>query len=217
MSRNAYQDREYEADEHGWYREDAACVRQLFAAIDFDGSYIWDPACGKGNTLDVARELGFRTIGSDIVQRGSRHPFFRANFLMQRRWPTLPGTKLSLVCNPPFNTPPGSGLAFMLHAIEYIPFYRAAFLVPLTFLCGQDRYDDLFSKHRPSHVAYCSQRPSMPPGTALEEFGEDIRGGGKVDFVWIVWTDGGPYRTESIWLKPDRVDEPTKSVRRTRR
>jgi len=216
MARDKHQAEAYAPDPHGWYQEDRSCVEQLFDAIEFGDDLIWDPSCGTGNILNVARDRGHPVVGSDIIMRGCRHEWFRANFLTQTKYPRCAGRRLSIVCNPPFNTPPGSGLAFMLRAIEHVPFRRAAFVVPLAFLCGQDRYDDLFSKHRPSHVAYCSQRPSMPPGTFLEEHGEESRKGGKNDFVWIVFSAGGPYRTESIWLKPDRVAE-TPSDRRLRR
>lgn len=216
---NKHQAEGYAQDEHGWYREPPFPVEQLFDAIDFREGLVWDPFCGVGNILDVARARGHETIGSDIVQRGSRHRFYRSNFFTSTKWPTHPrGGPLHIVSNPTYNVPPGAALRAMLHAIETVPFDRAAFLVPLEFVCGQTRYEELFAKHPPSHVAFCSQRPSMPPGAEVERLkalGDDFKGG-KVDFVWIVWTDGGPYRTQALWLRPDAAPSP-KSERRLRR
>lgn len=218
MTRNKHQGDAYAEDEHGWYREPRSCVEQLFDAVDFRGGLIYDPCCGVGNILDVAKDRGFATIGSDIVQRGARHPFTRGNFLKLTRFPRPIDRPLNIVMNPPFNTPPGSALAIALKAIEFVPFWRFAMLVPLEFVCGQDRYEDLFSKHPPWGVAYCSQRPSMPPGTEVEALallGKDFRGG-KADFVWIIWERDYRGPTRSIWLRPDRVAAPL-SDRRIRR
>ncbi len=212
MAANKHQAEAYAPDPHGWYREPVGCVEQLFRVRTpsgdplFGNARIWDPACGVGNILDVAKRRGHATLGSDIVQRGARHQFFRGNFLHATRFPTSDDLPLAIVTNPPFNTPPGIALRFILKTIEEVPFWRAAFLVPIEFACGQGRYRDLFAKHPPSHVCFLSQRPSMPPGTAVGDLGDDAFKGGKADFVWIIWTDGGPYRTECLWLAPDGDD-----------
>jgi hypothetical protein len=39
-------------------------------------------------------------------------------------------------------------------------------------------------------VLVFSRRPSMPPGRALMEHGEDIRGGGSLDYVAVIWRVG---------------------------
>jgi hypothetical protein len=183
-------------------------------AVDFGSSLIWDPCCGVGNILDVAKGRGHPTIGSDIVARGARHQFYRGNFLTTTRSPSSPeGRPLAIITNPPFDTPPGEGARIILKAIEHTTAWRVAAIMPLTFLCGQTRYLDLYSRHRPSHVCYYSERPSMPPGTEVEALGDKAFSGGKTDFCAIVWTAGGPYRTESIWLAPTSAPKP-KSERR---
>lgn len=206
---NKHQAEGYEQDEHAWYREPVSCVEQLFDAIHFNPGMVWDMSCGAGNILDVAKRRGFDTVGSDIVARGARHPFYRQNFLTSTKWPTPRRGVLNIVNNPPFNVPPGAALSFIEKAIDTIPFDRAAFLLPIEFLAGQERYSRLFTKHPPSHVAICSQRPSMPPGKEVEALGDKAFKGGKADFCWIVLSAGGPYRTELVWLRPDAA--PTKS------
>lgn len=199
---NAYQDKGYEQDPHGWYREPPEAVDALFHAIDFRGALIWDPCCGTGNTLDVAKKHGHPTIGSDIVARGARHQFYRSNFLLATKWPKHAERPLSLVFNPPYNAPTGTTEGFILRAIDVVPFDRMAVLVPQNLLFGQERHGLIFTKHPPSHVGFLSKRPSMPPGTEVERLaaaGKDFKGG-KTDFAWLVWTSGGPHRTEALWL-----------------
>ena len=214
---NKHQSADYEQSENDWYKEPRNCVEQLFDAVDFPHGTIWDPACGTGNILDVARDRGFSTVGSDVVQRGARHPFYRQNFLTSTRWPKAVNDCLSIVTNPPFNNPPGAALNFIEKALDTIPFKRAAFILPIEFTCGQDRYERLFSKQPPSHVGFYSQRPSMPPGHLVEQLGDKAYKGGKTDFVALVWTAGGPYRTEAIWFKPSRSASPSDAPLRRRK
>jgi len=219
----------YERDPFGWYVEERSTVAQLADAIAFETEgvpdLIWDPSCGGGNVLDVMADRGHPIVGSDVIDRpkwnlstfdGGR--FYRSNFLLATKWPTQPGRSLSILCNPPYNEPEkGIAAAFIHRALNYIPFHRAAFIVPIEFLTGQTRYRELWSKFPPSHVCIYTERPDMPPGELLAALGEDARGGGMQDFCAVVWTAGGPYRTETIFLRPSTVDDSSPSPRRTRR
>jgi hypothetical protein len=212
---NKYQSEQYAQDEHGWYREPRDCVDAMFRAISFDECLIWDPCCGMGNTLDAAKAIGLETIGSDIVDRHARHSFFRSNFLTATRYPVAP--RIGLVLNPPYNAPSGTTENFIAKAFDLVPFERMAVLVPSNFLFGQTRRDELFVKHTPSHILFLSKRPSMPPGTEVDRLaatGDAFRGG-KQDFAWLIFTAGGPYRTEARWL--DWREPTPPSERRIRR
>jgi hypothetical protein len=209
--------KKFEADPSQWYIEPEFSDRQLFQNLDFGGSLIWDPSCGKGTVLDAAKARGYQTVGSDVVDRHPRHRFFRANFLTQTRFPKPEDRPLSIVCNPPYGTVDGVRFManrFVKKALADVDFYRAAFLVPIEFNCGQERFFEIYSKRAPSHVLFCCQRPSMPPGTVLAEHGEAARGGGMADYCWIVWTRGGPYRTETIYMRPDVDDGPVRDRRK---
>ena len=215
-------------DPHGWYVEPRSAVEQLADAIDFGDSVIWDPSCGGGTIPSVFEDRGHIAIGSDIVERprwfrGSSWRFYPGNFLNLTKWPTPPGgRKLSIVCNPPYNEPiAGIAEMFVHRALnmgeENPHFFRAAFILPIEFACSQGRYERLYSKRPPSHVCFYSERPSMPPGQVLRDRGEDARGGGMADYVALVWTAGGPYRTEALFLKPSNPAAPPESVGRVRR
>lgn len=208
---------EYEADPYQWYVEPEFSNSQLFDNMDFAGSLIWDPSCGKGTILDVAKERGYQTVGSDVVDRHPRHRFFRANYLTQTRFPKPDDRPLSIVCNPPYGTVEGvryMANRFVKKTLAEVDFYRAAFLVPIEFNCGQERFSEIYEKRPPSHVLFCCQRPSMPPGVELEKFGEGIRGDGMADYCWIVWTRGGPYRTHAIYMRPEADDGPVRDRRK---
>lgn len=194
--------KQYPRDPFGWYIESRASVEQLFDTVDFGDALIWDPSCGSGNILDVAATRGHATLGSDVVDRfkPGGHTFHRGNFLLSTRYPS---TGFSIVNNPPYNEPEkGIAERFILKAIEDVPFRRAAFLVPLEFQCGQGRFERLYSKHPPSHVVSLMERPSMPPGAEVEALGEKAFKGGMSDYAWLVWSAGGPHRTEHLFARP---------------
>lgn len=217
----------YDRDPLGWYVEERSTVEQLADAIPFevDGvpDLIWDPTCGGGNVLDVMKARGHEVVGSDVIDRPKWNPatfaggrFYRSNFLLSTKWPTGRGA-LSILFNPPYNEPVKGIAAAMIHrALNMVPFHRLAAIVPIEFLTGQNRYDELWSKFPPSHVCIYCERPDMPPGEALRAFGEEARGGGMQDYCAVVWTAGGPYRTETIFLRPSRVDASPKLPRRKR-
>ncbi len=219
----------YDRDPLGWYVEERATVAQLADAISFEvegvPDLIWDPCCGGGMVLDVMSERGHEVVGSDVVDRPKWTPatfangrFYRSNFLLSTRWPSAPGKRLSILSNPPYNEP-RKGIAFEIvyRTLNSIPFHRAAFIVPIEFLTGQTRYAELWSRFPPSHVCIYCERPDMPPGELYAALGEEARGGGMQDYCAVVWTAGGPYRTETIFLRPTPKVDFLPSLRRKRK
>lgn len=188
----------YPKDPLEWYVEPRSCVEQLAAAIDFGNDLIWDPSCGRGTILDVFAERGHEVVGSDVVDRNPRHRrFYRGNFLEVTKHPTPQGRALSIVNNPPFSR----AAEFMHRSVHMMPARRAAFIVPLEFLCSKGRFR-MFTQTPPSHVAFCSERPSMPPGAMVADMGDKAFRGGKSDFVWIVFTAPHRWKTQALWLRP---------------
>ena len=201
---------QYPRDPHNWYREPRSTVEQLADVrlpngdTLFGDDLIFDPCCGKGNVLDVFKSRGHRTVGSDIIDRHPRHDFHQSNVLHRTTWPRVAGKPLSIVTNPPYGKQDGYrsiGSDIVHRIINLAPFRRAAFLLPIEFLCGQDRFG-MYQRWKPSHVAYCSERPSMPPGAMVEDMGDAAYTNGMADYCWIIWTAPHGWRTESIWLRP---------------
>lgn len=211
----------YDRDPYNWYREPPFAVEQLVQAFDWttDGipNLIWDPCCGSGNILDVFADAGHPVIGSDIIDRPKRraHRFYRQNVLSATKWPKAKPRGLSIVCNPPYGKQTGGYQQIAQNIIWRllnigIDFHRAAFILPIEFQAGQERYE-FYQRFKPSHCAIHCQRPTMPPGAMIEALGDDAYRGGVADFVTIVWTRHGDpnrrehaWRTETIWLRPSK-------------
>jgi hypothetical protein len=217
-------DAAFARDPLGWYVEEEFCVEQLFASLNFDDDLIWDPSCGRGTILDVAKRLGHPVYGSDIVDRyrSGGHPFKRVDFLRTTLAPGLGGRLVSIVNNSPYNEPePMIAERFVEHAIRLGGWHRAAFLVPVEFQCGQRRYSKFYAPEpsagmRPSHIVSLMERPSMPPGAALEKFGESCRGGGMQDYIWVVFTAHWQGPTVHLFAKPTKAATLDNSTRRVR-
>lgn len=163
---------EYERDDHDWYVEETWNVARLFERVPFDGR-IHDPCCGMGTIVKEAMRRGFKASGSDIADRG--YQFAVGDFFGST-------TKHdNIVTNPPYKI----ALSVIEHALR-LARRRVAVLTQIKFLAGQKRYP-LFTDPRMEKVIVFSRRPNMPPGKMLREHGESIRGGGSIDYCWLVW------------------------------
>lgn len=153
-----------------------------------------DPCCGRGTVVDTALARGIAASGADIADRAQGR-FLVRDFLQDDAiYPNL-------VMNPPYDR--DRAVAIILHAFEHIaPGGRVAVLVNADFRHSQERYP-LFIRHCPELIIVLSQRPSCPPGEVLQLYGEQARGGGSINFDWIVWRRGylGPCLHE--WKLPE--------------
>jgi len=172
---------EYIRDENDWYVEPEWCVEALRHRVPFVGA-IHDPCCGMGT---IPRVMG--GTGADLIDRGYGYP--------QRDFMRDFAAYDNIVTNPPY----GTAQAIIDHALT-IAKYRVAALVQVKFLASQRRHG-LFSDNATERVIMFSRRPSMPPGEMLREQGESIRGGGSIDFCWVVWSRGHLGATYLEWAK----------------
>jgi hypothetical protein len=158
----------------GWYTEPRWCDRQLFEAVQFVGP-IHDPCCGEGRIPEAAIAAGYVATGSDIADRGygiSGVDFHQDNT-----------PRHSVIFNPPSNPKTGIYIDPLVHHALAVASQAVAIIVPVPFLCGQDRYWELYRQCPPAYVLACSQRPSMPPGgLGIAEKS------GTTDYCWLIWT-----------------------------
>jgi hypothetical protein len=207
--------KKWERAPYDWYCESPRAVEQMAhglakAGIDFGDDLIWDPCCGRGNTLDVAKQYGHRTIGSDIIDRHPRHKFMRANILTQvSRMPVHPGLETSVWCNPPYSYEDDIAERIVALILERFNVRRAAFILPIAFLASQDRWtnDKFAGRWNPSQVGVYRERHSMPPGHLMDTMAKPFAGG-MADYCVIVFTRPHRWRTEMVWLAPGTFPDP---------
>lgn len=174
-------------DPFDWYVETSECVHTLFNVVEFPEE-IHDPCCGIGTIVEVARQRGHVATGADIIDRGAGFPV--VNFFDEHR------TFSGIICNPPFR----EAVRVVEHALRLVrPGGLVAIVGQSKFLWSQGRVE-LFD--RCERIIILSTRPSMPKGEALMEHGEDIRGGGSIDYCWCIWRAGvvGPTNCKIEWM-----------------
>jgi|SRR5712671_2304201 len=170
---------------HDFYIEPQWCSQWLFAVERFQGK-IWDPACGTGRVADAARSAGHTVDESDLIDRGRG---YRLDFL------TSGATAPNIVSNPPFRI----AEAFVKQALKLAD-RKVAMLLPAKWLQGDKRAKWL--KGTPlRRVWFLCPRPSMPPGQVILAGGKP--GGGREDFVWLVWLHGFDGHAEIRWPHRD--------------
>jgi len=162
-----------------WYMEQPDAVEALLRAERFSG-LSWDPACGVGTIPGVLEAAGLDVIGSDLVDRADLlwplHDFLKDEFAGA-------DPIANIVSNPPFNL----SRQFADKALS-IATHKVAFLLPLTFLEGQERC--VWLETTPlARVHVFAYRVSMPPGELLTA-GKVKPEGGKKAFAWFVWEQG---------------------------
>lgn len=196
---------------HDWYCEDHRPVDQLMDAIDFGRSFIYDPSCGRANILDVAKRRGYPTVGSDLFDRrcaaagtlaSERHHFFPANFLQLKRPPRLGDRRMSIINNPPYSYKADICEHFIRKALD-LPIHMAAFVVPIAFVCSDERWRFFQEEFRPAHMAILSERPSMPPGSTVTRYTKFK--GGMGDYIWLIYRPPHRAPTTTIWLRPSSI------------
>lgn len=198
----------WERSDYDWYKEPREATRQIFDRVPFGPrealDLIYDPCCGSGWILDVAKERGHMTIGSDIIDRKPRHAFKRGNIFQLRQTPRPPeGHRLSVVCNPPYSYETDIAERVIRHVLTNMELRRAVFILPLAFLAGQGRWGFFHKDHRPSHVAIYSERHTMPPGGMIDTMPNAFEGGMQ-DYCALIYTlPQRHWDTRTIWLKPD--------------
>ncbi|MCF8534397.1 MAG: hypothetical protein K9G48_15425 [Reyranella sp.] len=189
---------DYPAEPFDWYVEDGWCTDLLLQKEHFIGEIV-DPACGMGTIPARAIAAGYDTSASDLVDRPriADIPFKTLDFLGEE-WATE-DTVDNIACNPPFSYQKGIAAAFIRRAL-HVARRKVAVLLPNKFLSSQDRYL-LFTQTPLRKVYYLMSRPSMPPGSLLVS-GKVKRGGGKVDYCWLVFDHAhrGPATTDFLIL-----------------
>jgi len=173
-------------DEFGFYVENFWCSKRLFDVEDF-AQTIYDPACGTGRILSAARDAGYSTTGSDIVERAKLDNFTQQDFLT-RREPIDRFT--SVVCNPPFD--------HVQEFIEQALYLGTRKVAMITLVRRLNAAGKWLSDLPLARVWLLTPRPSMPPGYVIAA-GEKP-GGGTQDFAWLVFTREHRGPPELRWL-----------------
>jgi hypothetical protein len=176
-------------DALGFYVEPAWCSTRLFEVESFVGE-IWDPCCGFGNVAEAARAAGYRVTATDLVDRGYQRLDGVIDFLRCER------RVGNVACNPPYDL----CRDFVRQALK-VTIGKVAMIWLLRRLNAARWLADT----RLARVYLLTPRPSMPPGHVIAAGKKP--GGGKQDFVWLVWDRDYAGTPTLHWLHRDQKEQ----------
>ncbi len=140
----------------------------------------WEPACGRGDIVQVLRKRAWLVYASDIEAHGCQDSEI-VDFLSQSKcWPFAPQTAATIITNPPYK----QAEAFIRRALEWAGDYHAtiAMLLRHEFDCAAQRAD-LFD--RPDYAAKVTLR-RRPRWDWWER--DKPKASPRHNFAWFVWT-----------------------------
>jgi hypothetical protein len=167
----------------GFYVEPEWCSVRLFEVEKFNGT-VWDPACGIGRIVEAARRAGYRTLATDIVDRGCPRFDGLVDFFDCKRMPAA-----NICTNPPFTRCD----QFVRRALEL-----ATGKIAMIWLARRLNAARWLQDTPLARIYLLTPRPSMPPGHVI--LGGEKPGGATQDFCWLVFEHGHVGPPEMCWL-----------------
>ena len=162
-----------------------AMIYEIIGRIIMPVAYLkhlicWENACGEGHMAIPLREIFGRVYASDIVNYEAFDSQDAViNFLDRTDRPAeLEDGVDWIISNPPF----ADRIAdFVEIAIDQRPRVGIAYLLRLPFVETEARYTRIFSKYRPSYIAYSSDRIPMIQGAY------DPEASTATAYAWFIW------------------------------
>lgn len=157
-----------------------------------------DPCVGGGHMLPPLQEVFKQVDFSDVHDWGINPPIrdftFESIDSLQADGETRPDW---IFCNPPFNI----AQQFFEAALK-IARRGFAFLVRVSWLSGQERYNMIYRHHKPTFVVHFAERVALIEGVW------DPEASTATDYVWVIWINGWVAQPP-IWLRPGMQDKYT--------
>ena len=177
-----------ERESNDFYATDPMAIDKLVGVMSLP-SKIWECACGLGHLSEELKSFGFKVVSTDLVDRGYGDV---VDFLQTK---DIPEGCTCILTNPPYKY----ALDFIKHSLDLLPENGLCIMfLKTTFLEGQKRYDELFSKNPPHYVLQFSRRVLCAKN---EEFQRMKDGGGSaVSYAWFVWKKGYQGNTVIKWI-----------------
>lgn len=159
----------------------------------------YDPACGHGHMMQVAKEYGHPTVmGSDFSapqllkareRLGPDYKLWHEDYIDGGM---LPETHHTIVSNPPYK-----------HLNEFIDkmldtaMYGVGILCRVQALEGEKRWKNIYTKRPPTQIAFFSNRIPFKTGAVVQK-------APKMFFhVWLWWEEYfGPAASQRKWASP---------------
>lgn len=169
---------------NNFYATDPTVVMDLLREERFNDR-ILEPFCGSGLLSNAIKEFGYEVDSYDLVDRGFGNvgEFFSTDY---------PKGYYDIITNPPYDAKILNQI--FLRCID-LCVGKVAMLLPLDYLNGKSRYEEVFKNLPPKTIYVYVNRIGIGKNG---NFDETI--GNKVVYAWYVWHKGYKGKTELRWI-----------------
>lgn len=185
---------EKERAQDDYYATDPVAI-DLLLLKENPSKNIWECACGEGHLSKALESRGYNVISTDLKNRGCG--ISGVDFLLLDETGDFDG---DIITNPPYRL----AMEFVLKALSQLKEGRKCYmLLKLTFLEGQERYRELFSKYPPKKIYSFPKRVMCAKNGDFE--GMKNGGGSAVAYAWFVWEKGYTGLPQHDWLYSEEM------------
>lgn len=181
-----------------FYQTPSYATKTLVEHFDLKSNFVWEPMAGNGM---IAKELittGYSVHSTDIVKRDFKLNDTLDYFTVSSPLPLMDGG-FSVVTNPPYKV----ANEFLKHTLEVVQPKTCCAFLPVRYLEGIERYEQIYSKHKPSKILMyvrrlgCFTLKDIAAGKKLTERGV----GSAVAYMWLCFDrDSKDAKTELEWI-----------------
>ena len=147
---------------------------------------ILEPFCGVGSMSKVIELHGHEVASFDIVDRGygAVADFFNTEFTKG---------EYDIITNPPYE----NIISLVLRCLEICK-NKVALLMPLRYLSGSNRYNELYKKYPPVRVYVYQERICIAKNADFKKY--SYAGANMEMYAWYIWERGHEGTTELRWI-----------------
>lgn len=152
---------------------------------------VLEPFCGVGTMSEVIKRAGYNVESYDIIDRGYGRigDFFEVSF---DKW------KTDIISNPPYNE---NLIEIVIRCIDICK-NKVALLLPIRYLSGAERYNELYKIYPPSRVYVYMERICIAKNADFDTYND--AGANKEIYGWFVWEKGFIGTTELKWIHNEK-------------
>ena len=153
---------------------------------------VMEPFYGVGTMSEVIKRAGYNVESYDIIDRGYGMigDFFEVSF---DKW------KSDIISNPPYNE---NLIEIVIRCIDICK-NKVALLLPIRYLSGAERYNELYKIYPPSRVYVYMERVCIAKNADFDTYND--AGANKEIYGWFVWEKGFIGTTELKWIHNEKM------------
>lgn len=176
---------------NNFYATHPSCTRDILREEIFCAN-ILEPFCGVGTMSEVIKGAGYNVASYDIIDRGYGRvgDFFVVSFEKG---------KFDIISNPPYNE---NLIEIVIRCIDICK-NKVALLLPIRYLSGAERYNELYRKYPPSRVYVYMERICIAKNADFDTYND--AGANKEIYGWFVWEKGFNGTTELRWVHNEKT------------